>query len=187
MWTVPEIFRVALQGITLLIASLGVWLTVRQLGLLTASYRDLHEWNRRKAAYDALENFVKEVSPDIPLLEQHFKILTSNDEIPLNEIQKKIDGDPNLRGALHKRLNCFEALAVAVYEGVLDERVIKSSLEPAFKRAMSQFRAYINHRRANGYPTGWIILEQISDKWKQPEHRLPLRPLTGTEHKPEAN
>jgi hypothetical protein len=93
--------------------------TTRQLKLLRITYRDLHDWNRRKAAQDAIDN-MQGIADDTPLLDDKFKIMERNDPIPLVQIRQECEADSHVRTVLHRRLNYFESLAVGVNQAVLD-------------------------------------------------------------------
>ena len=50
----PETIRNILVALQLIVVAIGLILAVRQLRLLTQQYRDLHDWNRRRASQEAL-------------------------------------------------------------------------------------------------------------------------------------
>ena len=77
MWTGPEIVKVVLQIVTILVAGIGIGIAIHQLRLLYFTYRDLHDWNRRKAALDAVEKVFNELAEDTPLLEEKFQIMVT--------------------------------------------------------------------------------------------------------------
>jgi len=130
-------------------------LTTGQLDLLKKSYVDQHEWNRRKAAQDAIENTQKSIGEDAPLLNDKFQIMTSYDTIPLQRIRDECDADPKVRMAIHRRLNTFETLALGVQLGVYDEDVLKAAYKEVFRRTLNRFTEYINHRRNLETDTLW--------------------------------
>ena len=164
-WSSIEITKVILQILIIVIAGGGLYLTVRQLVLLTRSYRDLHDWNRRKAAQDAVKHFIMSQKDNIIILDDAFSIMSSKDPIPLETVQKKCKESPAVRSALHSRLNYFEHLAIGVREGVLDESVIRRAFEPMFKRSVRQFKPYIEHRRATGSRNAFMDLEALITEW----------------------
>ena len=71
-WT--ELSKIALQGLTLVVAGIGLVFAICQLRLLTTTYNDFHEWNRRKAAQDAIEKYT-DIQEYYPLLNAKFRIM----------------------------------------------------------------------------------------------------------------
>lgn len=65
------------------------------------SYRDLHDWNRRKAALDTADKAAQELGEDSTLLQDKFQIMSINEEIPLDKVQKECGADPKVGTALH--------------------------------------------------------------------------------------
>ena len=179
--TMPNWFewsKLILQLLTFLTAGVGLFFATRQLRFLVASYRDLHDWNRRKAAQDAIEKY-RDVQEENLLLHDKFRVMESNDPIPLSDIQAECAGDAGVRTALHRRLNYFEALAVGCRQGVYDEDVVRVALEDMFGRSITQFKAYIDHRRGVGQKNVWREFEQLAEKWEAAREARPPRPLTG--------
>src|SRR3989442_1498675 len=89
MWTEPEIVKVVLQIVTILVAGFGIGIAIYQLRLVYITYRDLHDWNRRKAALDAVEKVFNELAKDTPLLEEKFQIMVKTDGIPLKQVRQE--------------------------------------------------------------------------------------------------
>jgi len=179
MWMGPEIVKVGLQIVTILVAVIGIGIAIHQLRLLYFTYRDLHDWNRRKAALDAVEKVVNELAEDTPLLEENFQIMVKSDEIPIEQVRQKCDTNPKVRTALHRRLNYLECLAIGVDQGVLDEMVIEKAFEPVYNRTVTQFKRYLEHRRNTGFADAWVILERLSLKWQDKKRSHAVRQPTG--------
>jgi hypothetical protein len=168
--------KLILQAATLVTLVIGLWLTIRQLRLLKDSYVEQHDWNRRKAAQDAIESSLLRISEDTALLEAKFKIRTGTpDPISLKEIQEECK-DPAVEEALRRRLNTLEGLAVGVNQGTLDEEIVKAGFESIFKRTHSFFKEYIEHRR-HYIARAYRDFEILYESW-EPEER-PRRPQTG--------
>lgn len=180
-WNI-ETTKVILQAATLLAVILGLSLTIYQLHLFRMSYADLHDWNRRKAAQEAIDDMVPRITNDTPLLNRKFEILTKNDPIKLELIEKECSKDDDLRLAIHKRLNYFESLAAGVQQGVFDEEVIKNSYRHLFANTFSQFSEYINHTRSNGFREMWSDLEDMTERWKKEDEAKSPRATTGSGH-----
>lgn len=164
MWDI-ETTKTVLQAATLIAVVAGLVLTIRQLRLLRLGYEDLHDWNRRKAAQDAVGDMVPRVGNDTPLLDEKFHILSQNDPLALDSILNAIDEDKKVRLAIHKRLNYFETLAGGVHQGVFDEEVIKNAYQEVFRGTVSQFRSYIDHLRNKGFTDAYSDLEGMSARW----------------------
>ncbi len=160
MWNSLEIAKLALQGAALIVAGFGL----RQFNVAVAAYRDLHDWNRRKAAQDAVDRY-KDIQDDNLVLHTHFNVMESAAELELRQVEALCSQDPLIRKAVHRRLNYFEALATGCKQGVYDEDVIRIALESLFRRSLGQFRAYIVHRRNVGAKDLWIEFEALSNRW----------------------
>jgi hypothetical protein len=169
-----DIIRILLQIATPAILAIGLWLTLRQLRLLRQSYVDQHDWNRRKAAQDAIQTTQKSIGEDTPLLNEKFQVMTSYDTIPLDQIRDECDADPKVRMAIHRRLNTFEELAVGVHQGVFDEDVLNAAYKEVFRRTRNRFREYIDHRRSIGTDAAWKEFDNLTQEWvQQPHQRRP--------------
>ena len=162
-----ETTKVILQAATLFALVLGLGFTVYQLHLFRKSYVDIHDWNRRKAAQEAIDDMVPRITSDTPLLDSNFKILTKNDPIKLELISEKCEKDDSVRLAIHKRLNYFESLAAGVQQGVFDEEVIKNSYQHLLTYTRRQFSEYIDHYRSHRFKEMWSDLEDMSERWDQ--------------------
>lgn len=160
-----ESVKVTLQAATLLAVVVGLGFTFYQVRLLRLSYVDLHDWNRRKAAQDAVER-IEVISKDTPLLNQKFRILTESNRIPLQDILCECEGDQEVRMALNRRLNYFQSLAGGIQQGVFDEEIIRHSYENVFRRTYNQFREYIDYRRDNAGRETWRDFVNITGRWE---------------------
>lgn len=181
-----ETIKVILQAATLLSVIVGLGFTYRQLGLLKdqlslfgVSYEDVHDWNRRKAAQEAIDDMVPRLSTDTPLLDEKFKILTKHDRIPLDDISKEFGNDYLVRGALNRRLNYFESLAAGAHQGVFDEEVIKNSYQQLIKITLNQFSEYISHLRTNGYDEFCLDIEGMTERWDELDKKKQQRDNLG--------
>jgi hypothetical protein len=148
-----------------------------QLGLLKDSYVNAHDWNRRKAAQDAIAT-TQFVAEDTPLLNEKFEVLTSADTRPLEDVRRECNDNVKVRLALHRRLNLLETFAVGVNQAVLDEDVIKAAYSGLFARTLNQFKEYIVHRRNTGIQHAWVEFERLAKKWEE-EAQPTARPKTG--------
>lgn len=187
-----EVVKLILQGLTLLTVVVGLVFTIYQLHLLRRSYVDAHdqlhllrqsyvdahEWNRRKAAQEAIET-VRDLADDTPLLDEKFQIMSRNHPHSLEQVTAECDASGEVRTALHKRLNHFEMMAIGVKQGVLDEQVVKEAYKVMLRRSVNLFCHYIEHRRNTGNPEAWLTFETLSKKWVEEERSSQPRKRTG--------
>jgi hypothetical protein len=156
---------VVLQALTLVAVIIGLYLTIRQLKLLTQTHVNNHDWNRRRAAVEAID--VSVLANDLPLLDEKFKIMSQGDPIPLDKIIQECNASAAVRAAVHRRLNYLEVLALGVIHRVFDEDIVKASQKTTFQRTVRQFGNYINHRRTAGMTGVWKDLEDVDDRWRE--------------------
>jgi hypothetical protein len=108
----------------------------------------------------------KDIQADHFLLHEKFRVMESSDPIPLQAVRDACTADSNVRSALHRRLNYFEALAVGCRNHVYDESIVKAALETLFTNTLSQFQPYVDHRRVNGSAGFGLEFETLSIKWR---------------------
>lgn len=156
----------------------GLIYTGFQIRLLSNQYRDFHEWNRRKASHDSIDRFIA-LADGNKKLDEAFNYLTSKDPIPLKEIVKAINEEPELRAALHRLLNYLESLAIGVRHGVLDDDIIRDTFKGVFLIVKTQFSEYIDDRRRNYQSAAWSEIDLRINKWQEVEN-LPQRSKTGS-------
>ncbi len=170
-----ETTKVILQTVALFAVLVGLL----QLRLLRLSYVDLHDWNRRKAAQDAVDS-VEHIAADTPLLDCKFQTMGKHDPIPLQKILDACESTVEVQTAIHRRLNWFESLAGGVKQGVFDEEVIRDAYERVFRNTYSQFSEYIRHRRNSDSYDAWSEFGHVIERWDQ-ENKAnnPPRKATG--------
>lgn len=170
-----EIIKLGLQFVQVIAVVFGLALTIRQIKLLRQSYEDLHEWNRRKASVDTINEY-KQLSEEVKLLNVSLNFSELNDPIPLDRIpgfQSAEAGGQEIRIALNKYLNYFESIAVSVRHGVLDERLVRDAFRTVISRALRKLGPYISHIRGKTGPSTWIELEELSKMWESQDGRRP--------------
>jgi|SRR5829696_7722712 len=170
-----EVVKVLLQALTLVAIVAGLAFTGRQLKLLKDSFYDTHDWNRRKAAQDAVHETQQRLANDMNLLQEAFQTRTSSSQLSLNEIEEAFAANEQVRVALHKRLNNFETLAIGIEQKVLDEQVIKDAYRVMFRRTRRRLKEYIDARKERN-EDAWKVLERVSQRWEEQEatsSRLP--------------
>ena len=169
--------QLSLQAISAIGVIVALSLTIRQIRLLRASYVDLHDWNRRKAAQDATHEW-KEYAADSVALEDKFHFRQLDGVVELAVLTNTFKEDLKLRASLHRILNYFEAIANGVRNGVFDESVIHDAFCAVFDLHIHRFGQYIKHRRASG-ATIWIEFDELNQKWVKKDQERPRRSNTG--------
>ena len=176
-----ELAKLMLQAIQLIVVTTGLGYTAYQIRLLRISYRDLHDWNRRKSAQDAIEGLTV-LAPVTKVLNEHFDFLENNDPIPLEILQQKCEQNVELRGCIHKLLNTYEDLAVGVFQRVYDESIIYEAMGWVIPTTLHQFNGYIRHKRLHGSANAWTQVERLSMRWSEDRNRaVRERDMTGVE------
>jgi hypothetical protein len=171
-----EIAKLVLQGVSSAGVVVALLFTARQLQIAVAAYRDLHEWNRRKAAQEAISEY-RNLSADTIVLDRAFRILSDNSPVPIETTLAAFAQDPEVRVSLHRVLNYFENLANGIRHKVLDDPLIKSYFRTNIESYLRQFEPYINHQRAANNVNACSELENLLNTWRTAE-RLP--PVAGT-------
>lgn len=143
-------------------------LIVATIGAALYQLRANHEWNRRKAAQDAILNKVSLNDETIsrPLIAA-FNHIADKDPISLDDINSAIAAEDGeiVRRAIHAYLNSFEAIARGVEHHIYDKDVIGDACGDLMTRVFSRYYNYIEHRRNNGSPRAWRFLERFSQEW----------------------
>lgn len=173
-----QTIQLILQSIPAIAVLVTLLFTFRQLRLNTATYRDLHEWNRRKAAYDAVQQY-RDFAENAQAVGKAFETSRNFDSIPLERVKQILDADPTLQVHLHRYLNYFEELANGIRHGILDEDVVRSSLQRVMIINESRFRYYTEHLRRNGRPRAYCELEELVERWQKEANQAASRRRTG--------
>lgn len=179
-----EIYSLLMDGFTALIALGGFVYAGIQLKKTTEQLRTAykinesdHDWNRRKAAQDALKEYNQSI---ISIeLQSEFDYLNCVESIPLKKIEEGFNKHQNLRAELHKLLNFYEGLARGIFQKVYDEEVIKAARYNAMKKVFRAFNSYITHRREKSSSLfAWSDLESLLVRWKADEKNETRRSAT---------
>ena len=163
--TTDEIRTIA-QVCQLVVVAIGLALTVNQIRILSAQYRDLHEWNRRKAAQDAVLSFL-DLAENNKLINQAFDYPQKNDPFPVERVQEECEKMPELRVALHSLLNYFESVAWGIRHRVYDEDLVRDSMASAMNLTCYRFGPYIEHKANHGQSDAWSETRACVAKWKR--------------------
>ncbi|MEO0788230.1 MAG: DUF4760 domain-containing protein [Bacteroidota bacterium] len=172
-----EIINLSIKALTFLVVLAGVVLTVRQLRLNTKIFRDEHDWKRRNAATEIVQQ-VNECPHNVRL-NNEFELSNNYTPLDLDVVDSKIKLDLTLQNSIHKVLNDYEGFAVGINQGLYDEDVIKNLREYAMTRVYANFKNYIERRRQTHTPEAWNDYENLVNKWNEPKMRSKKRMRTG--------
>lgn len=144
---------------------------------LNHHHSENHDWNRRKAAQEALSKYDHTFlsSP----VHENFDYLNVMDPIPIAEIEEKFAKNNSLQSDIHNILNYYEALARGINQQIFDESVVKSAIRNSVIRCERSFLNFIEKRRRNVNPRAWIELSHIATKWANETSIVEVRKLTG--------
>jgi len=163
------------QIIGLSITIIAVLYAGWQLKLAKRQFRDLHDWNRRKASHDTFELFAK-MADSNRLINTAFNYLDNHDPISIESIEIQCKADSGLKSAIHRLLNFNEGLALGIKQKVLDEEIIRGAFEFVVTQSYHQFYLYIMSRQKPS-PGVWDELEYLVKSWKK--SGIPERQATG--------
>lgn len=134
-----------------------------------ASHEQEYRWRRKIAAQEALSSYSSSVVLSDLQKQLNYLDIGRRGCIDLDEIEEKLEANPDLRADLHRLLNYYEALARGVLQGLYDDDVIKAGRRGAMNRAYTGFECYILERRKNGSPNAWSDFEALILKWDEAE------------------
>lgn len=148
----------------------GFILTSASIGMATIQFRAHHDIERRKMAITEGSKVKAACDDAIRTLGEAFDFTAIGmDSISVDKIHNAIClknekgefiADPDKRGrhlldykgsgykieqAITKLLNCFEYMAIGVYQHIFDRDVIRALYRGNFCKAYSNFKAYIDH------------------------------------------
>jgi hypothetical protein len=170
-----ESARLLLQAISTAAVVIALAFTARQIKIATSTYHDLHEWNRRKAAQDAISEY-RLLSEDVVQLDRVFKTLSTSKPVSLQEALEAFETEPRIRASVHKILNYYENLANGLRHHVLNEQIIKSYFRTNMATYFREFEAYIRYQRGSGSPRVWVELEETVRRWEEGERVIGSTP-----------
>jgi hypothetical protein len=173
-----QIAQLSLQAVSVLGVLATFVFALRTLRLNVAAYRDLHDWNRRKAAHDAVGKY-RDFADDGRKIGETFSSAGGFDPLPLEAVKDKIHADPTLRISIHKLFNFYEELASGVRYAVFDEGIVRDSLQTAMMQSFVRFTPYIEHLRHNGRPRAYREYELLVKRWQDEANVSPERRPTG--------
>ncbi len=133
-------------------------------------HKDNNDWNRRKAAQDAL-SIIRDRVPNLKTFYNVFDFNNFNpfEEIKLADINNKITGMKGLEDTLIDYLNYYEYLCSGIRQGVFDEKIIREAKRSKMIREYHRFSSYIKNRRRTISPNAWVEFEIIVNRWKNLE------------------
>lgn len=175
--TTFQTVQLSLQAVSACAVVIALTFTARQIRLLAANYRDLHEWNRRKAAQDASEKW-GDFAEDAIRLSEAFHFDKHHHVANLETIVELFGANKTLEASLHRILNYLETLAIGVRNGVFDEEIIKFGFRLIMPRTLRRYGPYVDHRR-DKVGQVWIELSELVQRWEKDENTRSARTLTG--------
>ncbi len=132
-----------------------------------------HDWQKRKAAKDALVN---RSSVSISSLNKEFKYLNSSEPVSIASCFEAFERCENLQADLHQMLNYYEGLCHGIKQGIYDEEVIRTSLGRLMSKILHKFRPYIDNRRKElNSVTAWSDFESFVKKWEHEKALIETR------------
>ncbi len=172
-----ELAKLIISATSLIFIGATLIYTGRQIKLLIKSHADNHEWNRRIATQQAL-NELRKVNVDD--LNEKFGYINRHQPIPLAEVLAAFEENIALQMKCHQLLNYYEGTATAIFLGIYDELTVKISRKGAMERTFTNFKEYIEYRRNQTNNTVWIEYEKLINKWHSELRNRGEREPTGT-------
>ena len=151
-----------IQSITLLLIVIGVFLAFKQL-------HDQHEWYRREKALSYSSLFHPELHKITEVLEKNFALISrsSDDPIPREEIELKLEKDKELIVYLSRYLNYYENVSLAYYFNLADEDVLFHLLSGSLITYRKKLTNYIDFMREHADNQElWSNLVKLSERWE---------------------
>ncbi len=164
------IVAILIQLVTVLLLGYTCLMAKRQVNAVYETLKANHEWNRRKAAQDALLQRPQRVS-NSKLLDETFRYLdTTSDQFPLEVVKEACQKNPEVKRALHSFLNYYEGLARGVQQEVYDDEVVRIACRGIMKRTLERYRGYIaDRRKMSPHKEAWTQMEKLCKKWDEKE------------------
>jgi Fe-S-cluster containining protein len=136
--------------------------------------RQNHDWNRRHTTQEFLRGIIDYNLHDLNV---NFNFTYRKDTIKMSEIEEKLKQDPSIKSKINDALNYYELVCVGLKNGVLDEVMVRDSIESAIKQTYRVFTEYIENMQ-KVTPKAFIILEQTATKWNAEDRTFQQRPHT---------
>ena len=172
-----ETLQIIIRATTLLVVIVSAYLTIKQLRLNAVIFQDDHEWKRRNASNEIIQQ-INECEHNIRL-NDIFQLSTNYTPLKLDLIEDKIQEDHTVQNSIHKVLNDYEGLAVGINQGLYDEEVIRYLREYAMTRVYANLEEYINKRRLTHTMDAWKNYHNLIKKWNAPKMESKFRQRTG--------
>ncbi len=170
-------FTTILSLITLIVLTVGLYYSGRQLHLIQKAFTHDHDWRRRVSAQEALLSFSDGVE-HWKELEDAFNYMDAQKAIGIEKIEEEIQKKPSLKVTLGSLLNFYEMLAVGVSQGVYDEKLISLARGRAMIHVYYIFEQYIKKTQGH-YPSVWTNMETLVNRWKHEKTEKSHRNKTG--------
>mgnify|MGYP001224362433 CR=1 FL=1 len=172
----------------------GFWMTLTAVLIAVLQSVKSHDWNRRKAAAEALKEFREKMRPHSKILNESFNyfLRDENSPITVDEIHRAIckkgnDGklvrcdssaqweiDPDKGETLRsvrELLNLYEDIASGVHQGVYDKEVVADLMASSIIKVSNIFDPYIKHFNEDMYPASqgrvWLNVKTLGREFKK--------------------
>lgn len=113
-------------------------------------------------------------------IEQAFGSMFSlNEPIPMAEIEKKIEEDPEILSSIFTLLAHWENMSLAIYAGIADDGVCYEMVASTLNQHVKIFRNFIEDRRKNN-PRIYYHLTELRRRWEErlgDVHVLSFKPV----------
>ncbi len=174
LWTIGlGLINILLVAVGFIVAIIQLHGTKKELRTIHIIDEQQHDWNRRIAAQEALQNY--DHTWYSGPLQEHFDYFNRSEPIPVGDIKSKFKAESGLQADLIKLLNFYESLCRGINQNIFDEEVIKVARRRAMTKAHDSFKAYIEYRRKNANPKAWWELTSIVNKWERDASRITPR------------
>ncbi|MDQ1593413.1 MAG: hypothetical protein QOG71_4040 [Pyrinomonadaceae bacterium] len=163
-----ELIKVGLSIVGFLIGVVSIFLVYLQM-------RKTHEWNRRKASHDTLNEFVTgHIAETLRILVLDFSMEPSTSQTYTDAEAKLTDDEARRKMQYHtvQLLNYIEALCIGMKNSILDENICYDHSRIIVKQSWLWAEPLVKARRqATGIAALWIEVENISKRWSKREER----------------
>jgi hypothetical protein len=161
-----EYWTITISLASIFVALIGIATQLRQAAKINKQHLD---WNRRVEALNVMHN-----TPKLNSIRDKLDYNNVTTEIDLNTILNEIQrekeqnkGKSELEQDISLFLNFYSRLAIGVRYEVYDEDITKKLKGAIMRRAIRNFRPYIEYRRniEESRKNAYNVLEELVKKW----------------------
>ncbi|MES2387819.1 MAG: DUF4760 domain-containing protein [Bacteroidota bacterium] len=162
-----------LQLVTRIAVIVGLFFTARQIKNTIKIHKDNLNWNKRKAAQDALlSNNQNDI---VGKLRESIDYNNITNPLSLEVINQKISEDREIQNSIQRLLDMYEAFSRGILQSIYDEEVIKNARKNSMIRAWNIFQVYIKDRREKINKSAWCEFESLVNRWKHEQTGKDIR------------